>query len=304
MYQHPTTLTVYEELSAMYLQNKYTKWYNNIILQSQNRSTPVIYTEKHHIIPKSLGGSNAKTNIAILTAKEHFLCHLLLSKMTTGNAQFKMIKALTMIMGVKNIGDGRYIANSRWYAYAREHNIQNIKAHWTQERRLQHSKALKEYYSTVDKTSEKYINRIEKIREFQLTKVWTETAISSRTANCLKSAINRKGGTWNNNRRQSYNNNPIKMSPESNEKRRQAMQGRKTSAGSAKGHWFLSPDNEKVLFYPFKITANERTLSTYRLKKLIADSEYKYNGWTYISPATNDELKKVKYPPITIPLNI
>ena len=39
-----------------------------------------IYYEKHHIIPKSLGGSNNKKNLALLTPKEHFICHLLLVK--------------------------------------------------------------------------------------------------------------------------------------------------------------------------------------------------------------------------------
>ena len=38
------------------------------------------YTEKHHIIPKCLGGTNDANNIAILSAREHFLCHLLLAK--------------------------------------------------------------------------------------------------------------------------------------------------------------------------------------------------------------------------------
>ena len=61
--------------------NKYTRWYNNIILASIPRNLKNQYTERHHIIPKCLGGSNDKNNIAILTAREHFVCHLLLTKM-------------------------------------------------------------------------------------------------------------------------------------------------------------------------------------------------------------------------------
>jgi len=38
------------------------------------------YSEKHHIIPTCCDGSNDKNNIAILTAREHFLCHWLLYK--------------------------------------------------------------------------------------------------------------------------------------------------------------------------------------------------------------------------------
>ena len=45
-----------------FLQNKYTKWYFNIISNVQNRDISG-YTEKHHIIPKSLGGSNKQTNL-------------------------------------------------------------------------------------------------------------------------------------------------------------------------------------------------------------------------------------------------
>lgn len=47
------------------------------------------YVEKHHIIPKALGGSNGSDNIARLTAREHFVCHLLLAKIHGG----KMIHA-------------------------------------------------------------------------------------------------------------------------------------------------------------------------------------------------------------------
>ena len=63
-----------------FLQNKYTKWYFNIISKAQNRDT-LGYVEKHHIIPKSLGGNNEQTNLVKLTAREHFVCHWLLTKM-------------------------------------------------------------------------------------------------------------------------------------------------------------------------------------------------------------------------------
>ena len=76
----------------MYLSNKYTKWYYNIIHRANNR-TLTEYSEKHHIIPKSLGGSNDKENLAVLTAREHFICHWLLYKMTTGIDKSKMARA-------------------------------------------------------------------------------------------------------------------------------------------------------------------------------------------------------------------
>lgn len=58
----------------------YRKIYDNII---ENRlKTPFDgYTEKHHIIPKSIGGSDLKENLVCLSAREHFVCHYLLTKM-------------------------------------------------------------------------------------------------------------------------------------------------------------------------------------------------------------------------------
>jgi hypothetical protein len=39
------------------------------------------YTEKHHILPRCLGGSDSKSNLTKLTAREHYLAHYLLTKM-------------------------------------------------------------------------------------------------------------------------------------------------------------------------------------------------------------------------------
>lgn len=73
--------------------NKYSKLYIKIISIAKQR---VIngYTERHHIIPQSLGGSNGKNNLVDLTAREHFICHWLLIKMTEGEDRCKMLYAL------------------------------------------------------------------------------------------------------------------------------------------------------------------------------------------------------------------
>ena len=87
--RNPTHTNAYKEHQQMYLDNKYTRWYYNIIEQSKlrNHSTKksakesLGYVEKHHIIPKCIGGSDESSNLAYLTAKEHFVCHHLLTKM-------------------------------------------------------------------------------------------------------------------------------------------------------------------------------------------------------------------------------
>lgn len=58
----------------------YEKIYDNIIRKAQNRNGDNGYYETHHIIPRCMGGSDDKTNLVKLKAKEHFLCHLLLTK--------------------------------------------------------------------------------------------------------------------------------------------------------------------------------------------------------------------------------
>lgn len=62
----------------------YSKHYNILIERSRNRILEG-YVEKHHIVPKCLGGPDDTTNIAILTPEEHFLAHQLLVKMHPGN---------------------------------------------------------------------------------------------------------------------------------------------------------------------------------------------------------------------------
>jgi len=60
--------------------NKYSRIYFNIIIKAKLRVI-VGYKETHHIIPRSLGGSNDQDNLAELTAKEHYIVHLLLPHM-------------------------------------------------------------------------------------------------------------------------------------------------------------------------------------------------------------------------------
>ena len=62
--------------------NKYYKWYLAIVnFRKQHKlSKKTTYCEVHHIIPKSLNGSNNEDNLVALTAREHYICHCLLVK--------------------------------------------------------------------------------------------------------------------------------------------------------------------------------------------------------------------------------
>lgn len=99
----------------MFLSNKYTNWYNKIISNAQDRKIDG-YIENHHILPKSLGGTNEDNNLVSLTAREHFICHLLLTKMVNGQDKYKMIHAA---MFMANHPIQRKIS-SRTYEYLRK----------------------------------------------------------------------------------------------------------------------------------------------------------------------------------------
>ena len=112
----------------MFKENKYTKYYNLLTDRAKGRVLSE-YTERHHIIPQSLGGSNKKDNLVDLTAREHFICHWLLIKMTEGANRSKMIYALRG-MKANNQYQARYSSyiTSRVYEqYRIEHSIVHSK---------------------------------------------------------------------------------------------------------------------------------------------------------------------------------
>lgn len=98
----------------------YQKQYNKII-QYRLNNIPQGYTEKHHIIPRSLGGTNDKNNLVRLTAREHFICHYLLTKIYKQGTKewIKMVSAFSNMLFSKNDKQERYY-NSRLYSYGRE----------------------------------------------------------------------------------------------------------------------------------------------------------------------------------------
>lgn len=78
----------------MFLDNRYTKVYYRIINQALSRTYKKVKDDgyqKHHIIPKCIGGTDSADNLVILSYKEHRVCHCLLIKMQlTKSAEIKM----------------------------------------------------------------------------------------------------------------------------------------------------------------------------------------------------------------------
>jgi hypothetical protein len=74
---------------------------------------PVLY-ELHHIIPKCIGGKDEEENLILLTPREHFLAHWLLTKIHKNHTG--LVYALHMMC----VGRKHKIPNSRLYQLARE----------------------------------------------------------------------------------------------------------------------------------------------------------------------------------------
>ena len=62
----------------------YQKHYDALISRAQTRTLSE-YSERHHIVPKCMGGSNKKENLVRLTPEEHYVAHQLLVKIYPGN---------------------------------------------------------------------------------------------------------------------------------------------------------------------------------------------------------------------------
>jgi hypothetical protein len=97
----------------MFNESKYTTWYFSIIEKSKDRILSG-YTERHHIIPKCLGGTDNDINIVKLSAREHFVCHWLLTKMVTDKKeQYQLWNAFSCMLYRKNDSQRRYKISSK-----------------------------------------------------------------------------------------------------------------------------------------------------------------------------------------------
>jgi hypothetical protein len=81
----------------------YKQIYDELIARGKTRATSkknaieiLGYCECHHIIPKCMGGTNDKTNLVFLSAREHFIAHILLIKIYPSN--YKLLLACSRML--------------------------------------------------------------------------------------------------------------------------------------------------------------------------------------------------------------
>lgn len=110
----------------------YKKIYNQLIDRARQEARmkgKQVYYEIHHIKPRSLGGTGKNhewkhhPNLVLLTAKEHFIAHLLLCEIYPDNQKLK--KALwALVNATKN---SRYKVSAKIYQRAKQDYIETIK---------------------------------------------------------------------------------------------------------------------------------------------------------------------------------
>ena len=118
--------------------NKYTKWYCSIIENSLLRATSrksanmiLGYSEEHHIIPKCFFSKqdaifntspNIKENKTFLSAKEHFLCHWLLTKMLINQKHCNKMKYAFAAFQLNSKGN-RILTSAQYNRVRRENAL-------------------------------------------------------------------------------------------------------------------------------------------------------------------------------------
>jgi hypothetical protein len=132
----------------------YLKIYNQFI-KNRKLKDPIRYVEKHHIVPKSLGGLDDESNIIKLSASDHLFTHGLLARVYKG----KMIFALKRML---------YGQQKRYTSKSERSHYEFVKSN------LKHSIESKSKMSKAH--SGKKLSNVtkRKISDFQKDKIFTD----------------------------------------------------------------------------------------------------------------------------------
>ena len=95
----------------------YSSIYDKLIERAKGRAlSENEYYEKHHIIPRCMDGKDEDDNLVNLTAREHYIAHLLLCKIYPNN--LKLITAALMMCVDNTYRERR--SNNRLYEWIRK----------------------------------------------------------------------------------------------------------------------------------------------------------------------------------------
>jgi hypothetical protein len=114
-------MSIYHEFKSHgieVLDNKYFKWYCELVDRRIECPSPDDYVERHHWIPKSL---HPNDGIVVLSAREHFIAHLLLIKFLKDDNLNKMRNAFFGMSKHQSFVSGR-----TYEALRKAFNVRNI----------------------------------------------------------------------------------------------------------------------------------------------------------------------------------
>lgn len=114
-------LNTFRIINLRVLEVDYFKHYETLIERARDRKLKG-YTEKHHILPRSLGGDNRKCNLVKLTPEEHYVAHQLLVKMFP--EEKGLVWAACMMVG-HSTNDER--KGNKLYGWLRRRHSKNAK---------------------------------------------------------------------------------------------------------------------------------------------------------------------------------
>lgn len=98
----------------------YQRIYDSIISRGQTRIFEG-YTEKHHIVPRCMGGTDDTFNLVSLTPEEHYICHLLLVKIYPGN--IRLVRSAMFLTSSNNNAP----RNNKLYGWLKRQYSDSIK---------------------------------------------------------------------------------------------------------------------------------------------------------------------------------
>lgn len=129
----------------------YQKIYQNLIEKRQYNPVEG-YSESHHIIPRCIGGSDNYENLIYLSAREHFIAHVLLVKIYKNK---KLLYAANMMSNFKKY-------NSKQYSWLKELHFNTPVSEETKKKISEGNKGKKVSEETKIKISIKAKERLSK----------------------------------------------------------------------------------------------------------------------------------------------
>lgn len=150
----------------------YQKHYDALIERARHRVAEG-YLEKHHVVPKCLGGSDDPRNLVMLTAEEHYVAHQLLVKLNPGNVNLVYAACL---MSKSPIGKRM---NNKLFGWLKrklsEHQSEKFSGKvWTPEQNANRSKTVKRQWEDPAARAKKVAN--------MLGKTWTAERRAAKSA--------------------------------------------------------------------------------------------------------------------------